>query len=96
MDVPQSSSSKSWLPSLSSLPAIPAPTTNTWYGLGAAALGAAAVGTAYYRREDFVSGWKWGYEHMTFVGRLWDQEELKERLDAIDGLNKTHGIRFWK
>lgn len=75
---------------------MPAVTPKTWYGFGAAALGVAAMGTAYYRREDFVNGWKWGAEHMTFVGKLWDQEEMNARLDAIDQLDKKYGIRFWK
>lgn len=75
---------------------MPAATPKTWYSLGAAALGAAAMGTAYYRREDFFNGWKWGYEHMTFVGKLWDQEEMKGRLDAIDELDNKYNIRFWK
>lgn len=78
------------------MPSLATATPKTWYSLGAAALGAAAMGTAYYRREDFFNGWKWGYEHMTFVGKLWDQEGMKERLDAIDNLDKQYNIRFWK
>ncbi|WWC61647.1 uncharacterized protein I303_104231 [Kwoniella dejecticola CBS 10117] len=70
----------------SKIPAIAPPTTKTMYGLGAAALGAVALGTAYYRREDFVTGWRWGYDHMTFVKNLWDDEGMKGRLVAIHEL----------
>nr|XP_031859184.1 uncharacterized protein CI109_005380 [Kwoniella shandongensis]KAA5526256.1 hypothetical protein CI109_005380 [Kwoniella shandongensis] len=77
------------------LPSIPAPSAKSWYGLGAVALGAAAVGTAYYRREDFINGWKYGYEHMTFVGNLWDEQALKDRLSATDELNRERNILFY-
>lgn len=70
--------------------------TSTLYGLGAVALGAAAAGTAYYRREDFMNGWKWGFDHMTFVRNLWDDAGMKERLDALDVLDRNHSIRFRK
>ena len=70
--------------------------TSTLYGLGAVALGAAAAGTAYYRREDFMNGWKWGFDHMTFVRNLWDDAGMKERLDALDTLDKKYSIRFRK
>jgi len=76
--------------------AIPAPTTKALYGFGAMALGAAAVGTAYYRREDFMNGWKFGYEHMTFVRNLWDEEGMRGRLVALDRLSRDRNVRFWK
>ncbi|OCF42781.1 hypothetical protein I317_03383 [Kwoniella heveanensis CBS 569] len=82
---------KSWF---SSIPAIGPPSTKTMYGLGAAALGAVALGTAYYRREDFVTGWKWGYDHMTFVKNLWDDEAMKARLVAINSLTEDRNIIF--
>lgn len=87
-EIPTSTSTgKSWWP---------VPTVKTLYGLGAVALGAAAMGTAYYRREDFLNGWKWGYEHMTFVRNLWDEEGMKGRLDDIDVMGREKNIRFWK
>lgn len=82
---------KSWW---SSIP-VPQSTTGL-YGLGAVALGAAAVGTAYYRREDLMNGWKYGYDHMAFVRNLWDEEGLKARLIGIDSLGHDHNVRFWK
>lgn len=69
---------------------------STLYGLGAVALGAAAAGTAYYRREDFMNGWKWGFDHMTFVKNLWDDGGMKERLEALDTLERDRNIMFHK
>jgi hypothetical protein len=54
------------------------------------------VGTAYYRREDFVNGWKFGYDHMTFVRNLWDEEGLRARLEGIERLGKERNVPFWK
>lgn len=90
------SSKSSW--SSWSLPSIPSPALNTttMYGLGALALGAAAAGTAYYRREDFFNGWKYGYEHMTFVRNLWDDEGMKGRLEDLARLSEERNVRFWK
>jgi hypothetical protein len=70
--------------------------SSTLYGLGAVALGAAAAGTAYYRREDFMNGWKWGFDHMTFVKNLWDDAAMKDRLDTLDRLEKERDITFFK
>jgi hypothetical protein len=69
--------------------------SSTLYGLGAVALGAAA-GTAYYRREDFMNGWTWGFDHMTFVKNLWDDAAMKQRLDTLDRLQEERDIMFWK
>ena len=66
------------------------------YGIGAVAIGAAAAGKAYYRREDFSNGWKWGNEHMTFVRDLWDADEMRGRLLDLDGLGKENGLEIWK
>ncbi|WVF71695.1 hypothetical protein IAT40_006503 [Kwoniella sp. CBS 6097] len=88
---PTTAASRSWF---SSMPTMVPPSTKTMYGLGAAALGAVALGTAYYRREDFVTGWKWGYDHMTFVKNLWDDEGMKGRLVAINSLIEDRKIIF--
>jgi hypothetical protein len=61
-----------------------------------AAFGAAAAGTAYYRREDLALGWKWGNDHMTFVRNLWDVDGLKNRLLICDELARTHNLWFAK
>nr|XP_019046057.1 hypothetical protein I302_04797 [Kwoniella bestiolae CBS 10118]OCF24987.1 hypothetical protein I302_04797 [Kwoniella bestiolae CBS 10118] len=78
----------------SKIPSLAPPSSKTMYGLGAAALGAVALGTAYYRREDFVTGWKYGYDHMTFVRNLWDDEGMKGRLVAIHELIVGRKIVF--
>jgi hypothetical protein len=75
---------------------LPQPSAKTLYGLGAVALSAAAMGTAYYRREDFVNGWKYGYDHMTFVKNLWDEEGMRGRLEKLERLSLEHNVRFWK
>ncbi|ADV20132.1 Hypothetical Protein CGB_B1020W [Cryptococcus gattii WM276] len=87
----ETAASKSFWRSLSS---VPSPSSKTLYGLGAAALGAAALGTVYYRREDFITGWRWGYDHMTFVKNLWDEDGLRRRLEAIDELIREQNILY--
>lgn len=82
------SSSKSWYSSLTDKKAL--------YGLGAVAVGAAAMGGAYYSREHFLNGWKWGYDHMTFVGNLWDADALERRLQGIEELRIKHNVAFTK
>ncbi|WVR07297.1 hypothetical protein IAU60_004338 [Kwoniella sp. DSM 27419] len=84
------STSSSWF----SLPTLAPPSTKTMYSLGAAALGAVALGTAYYRREDFVTGWRYGYDHMTFVKNLWDDEAMKARLVDTNDLIEERKIIF--
>ncbi|WOO85647.1 uncharacterized protein LOC62_07G009144 [Vanrija pseudolonga] len=76
--------------------------TSSWFsnnkalvGIGAlAALGVAAAGTAYMRRDDLAGGWKWGYDHMTFVKNLFDEEGMKARLKRIDELRETRNVVF--
>lgn len=75
---------------------MPVASTKSLYGLGAMALGAAALGTAYYRREDFMNGWRYGYEHMTFVRNLWDDEGMKGRLEGTDKLANERQVVFSK
>jgi hypothetical protein len=77
--------------------------TSSWWktpkaaaGLGALALGAAAAGTAYYRRDDLATGWKWGFDHMTFVKNLWDTEGMKRRMEGIETMRQSHNVTFAK
>ncbi|KAL1405372.1 hypothetical protein Q8F55_009003 [Vanrija albida] len=80
----------------------PKPAASSWFsnnkgllGVGAlAALGVAAAGTAYLRRDDLAGGWKWGYEHMTFVKNLFDDEGMKTRMKRIDELRETRKVVF--
>ena len=76
----------------------PSAQSKSWYsrGLGAVAVGAAAMGGAYYSREHFINGWKYGYDHMTFVGNLWDADALEKRLQGIEELRVKHGVAFAK
>lgn len=64
--------------------------------MGALAVGAAAAGTVYYQRDTFATGWKYGYDHMTFVKNLWDAEALKRRLEVAHELSKTRNVVFAK
>lgn len=89
------------LPSPESAPSksywnLPTPSNTTWYGLGALALGAAAAGTAYYRREDLANGWKYGSDHLSFVGNLWDEEGMRKRLGDVATLCESRNIVFRK
>ena len=54
------------------------------------------MGGAYYSREHFLNGWKWGYDHMTFVGNLWDAEALEARLQGVEELRVKHQVGFTK
>jgi hypothetical protein len=75
------------------VPAVATPSNRTLYGIGAAAV---AAGAAYYTRDTFIGGWKWGYDHMTFVSNLWDEAVNRERLDDIDRLKQERNVKFWK
>ncbi|GMK54501.1 hypothetical protein CspeluHIS016_0110870 [Cutaneotrichosporon spelunceum] len=63
-------------------------------GIGAIAVAGAAAGTAYFRRDDLATGWKWGAEHMTFVRNLWDQPGMRSRLDRIAELQNSRNVSF--
>ncbi|KIM68856.1 hypothetical protein SCLCIDRAFT_899412 [Scleroderma citrinum Foug A] len=49
---------------------------------GAVAAGAAA-GAAYWRRDEITSGYKWAFDHMKYVGNLWDEAAMNKRLDNM-------------
>ncbi|KZV78282.1 hypothetical protein EXIGLDRAFT_717423 [Exidia glandulosa HHB12029] len=55
---------------------------------------AGAAGAAYYRREDIASSWKWGNDHMKYVGNLWDEKALHARLEALARIRDELGVRF--
>lgn len=54
----------------------------------------AAASAAYYKKEDIGVGYTWAMDHMKYVGSLWDETELKKRLDTIVGYDKKMGILF--
>lgn len=104
---PEDTRQKSVTPQKSASPSpagTPKPATSSWFsnnkallGVSAlAALGVAAAGTAYMRRDDLAGGWKWGYDHMTFVKNLFDEEGMKARLRRIDELRETRKVVFAK
>ena len=43
-----------------------------------------------------MNGWKWGFEHMTFVKNLWDDQAMKARLEGINELGEERKIVFRK
>lgn len=72
---------------------------NSWaapaaYAVSGAVLAGAAVGGAWYKREDLGQGYTWATDHMKFVGHLWDEKTLRQRVDDLIGLEKSHGILF--
>ncbi|KAI6163078.1 hypothetical protein EDD17DRAFT_1776250 [Pisolithus thermaeus] len=63
------------------------------YTVGGAIAAGAAAGAAYWRREDITSGYKWAFDHMKYVGNLWDKEAMGKRLDDLT-LLEQQGIVF--
>lgn len=63
------------------------------YAVGGAIAAGAAAGTAYWRREDISSGYNWAFDHMKYVGKLWDEEGMRKRLDDLM-LAEQRGIIF--
>jgi hypothetical protein len=65
------------------------------YGLGTAAVAAAAAG-AYVKRNDVGAGLNWAQDHLRFIGNLWDGEQMKQRLEGIETMVEDEGIVFRK
>lgn len=76
----------------------PASTWAKWapaaYAIGGAVLAGATAGAAYMRRDDITFGYAWASDHMTFIGSLWDEQAMRERLDNLLAVHKDHGIVF--
>ncbi|KAF5358946.1 hypothetical protein D9758_004748 [Tetrapyrgos nigripes] len=64
------------------------------YAIGGALAAGAAAGGAYYRRNDLGVGYTWMTDHMKYVGNLWDEKGLEERLDVLIEVEKTQGVLF--
>lgn len=85
-------------------PNVPAEKSGWWsakaaMGIGALAMGAAAAAGAYYREDlqnTFATGWSWGFDHMTFVRNLWDNEGLKNRMARIEENRAKRHVAFAK
>ncbi|KAH9853663.1 hypothetical protein C2E23DRAFT_728363 [Lenzites betulinus] len=76
-------------------------TTSVWqkwapaaYAVGGALLAGAAAGTAYYKRDDIGVGYTWVSDHMKYVGNLWNQAELEERLRKLLEIESSMGVLF--
>ena len=63
--------------------------------VGGAVLAAGAAATATYIKKDEIGiGCTWAADHMKYVGNLWDEKELDNRLNTIVGYDKKMGILF--
>ncbi|KAI0353486.1 hypothetical protein OH77DRAFT_1497209 [Trametes cingulata] len=76
-------------------------TTSVWqkwapaaYAVGGALLAGAAAGTAYYKRDDIGVGYAWVTDHMRYVGNLWNQAELEQRLSKLLEIESRMGVLF--
>lgn len=66
-----------------------------WASYGGAVLAAgAAAGTAYYKRDDLTLGYTWATDHMKYVGNLWDEAKLRQRVENIISLEEELGVLF--
>ncbi|KAF8557019.1 hypothetical protein OG21DRAFT_1596149 [Imleria badia] len=65
-----------------------------YYAIGGAAIAGAAAGAAYMRRDDLTSGYSWASDHMKYIGNLWDEKAMRERLDNLLAAQTDHGIIF--
>ncbi|KAF8812245.1 hypothetical protein BYT27DRAFT_7086925 [Phlegmacium glaucopus] len=64
------------------------------YAVGGAILAGAAAGGAYYKRDDLTQGLSWATDHMKYVGNLWDEEALNQRVEALIDIEEEHGVIF--
>ena len=65
-----------------------------YYAIGGAVVAGATAGAAYMRRDDITSGYSWASDHMKFIGSLWDENAMRERLDNLLTAHTDHGIIF--
>lgn len=83
-------------------PAAPAQTSgwSKWapaaYAVGGALVAGAAAGGAYYKKDDLTQGWSWATDHMKYVGSLWDEAALQERVESLIDIEAEHGVVFRK
>ena len=69
-----------------------------WAGPAAYAMGGAllagAAGGAYYKKDDLTQGLTWATDHMKYVGNLWDEAALDQRVEALIDIEKDQGVIF--
>ena len=61
---------------------------------GAVIAAGAAASAAYYKKDEIGVGYMWATDHMKYVGNIWDETELNNRLDTITSYDKKMGILF--
>jgi len=64
------------------------------YAVGGAILAGAVAGGAYYKKDDLTQGLSWTTDHLQFVGNLWDEEALNQRVEALIDIEKERGVVF--
>ena len=66
----------------------------TAYAVGGALLAGAAAGSAYYKKDDLTQGLTWATDHMKYVGNLWDEAALDQRVEALVDIERDQGVIF--
>lgn len=61
---------------------------------GAVVTAGVAASAAYYKKDEIGIGATWAVDHMKYVGSLWEEKELNERLNTVVGFDKKMGILF--
>ena len=61
---------------------------------GAVIAAGAAASATYYKKDEIGIGYTWAADHMKYVKNLWDEEEMKKRLDTVVDFDKRMGILF--
>ncbi|KAI0033340.1 hypothetical protein K488DRAFT_77953 [Vararia minispora EC-137] len=64
------------------------------YAVGGALLAGGIAGTAFYKRNDILSGYTYLQDHMRYVGNLWDETSLQRRMDGLLRAEQEHGVAF--
>ncbi|OBZ76744.1 hypothetical protein A0H81_03690 [Grifola frondosa] len=64
------------------------------YAVGGALLAGVAAGTALYKREEIGVGYTWITDHMKYVGNLWDEGELRRRVERLGEIEEQMGVVF--
>lgn len=64
------------------------------YAIGGAIIAGAAAGGAYYAKDHLTQSYSWMMDHMKYVGNLWDEGSLQQRIDALVDIEEKHGVTF--
>ncbi|TRM67646.1 hypothetical protein BD626DRAFT_394347 [Schizophyllum amplum] len=80
----------------------PASTQSGWarwalpavYAVGGAVAAGAVAGGAYWRREDLNLGYSWVTDHMKYVGELWNEKRMNERVEGLVDFEEQHNVLF--